>query len=130
VIYLIDTDWVIDFLKGDPSAIALLRSFPPKSLAISVITYAEIYEGILASADSKQGENVFRGFLRNVSVLPLNRTIARHAAAVRVHLRRQGRSVCQRAYDLLIAATALGHDLTLVTRNVSDYRDVPDLRLY
>jgi tRNA(fMet)-specific endonuclease VapC len=127
--YLIDTDWVIDFLKGDPAATALLRSFPPKSIGISIITFVEIYEGILTSADPKQSERIFRSFLRNVKVLPLNRNVAKRTAAVRAHLRQHGRSVRQRAYDLVIAATALTYNLTLVTRNVADYRDVPGLQI-
>jgi predicted nucleic acid-binding protein len=32
--------------------------------------------------------------------------------------------------DLLIAATALEHDLTLLTRNIRDFSQIPDLRLY
>ena len=35
-----------------------------------------------------------------------------------------------RALDLLNAAIAVEHDLTLVTRNVEDYKDIPDLNLY
>jgi predicted nucleic acid-binding protein len=38
--------------------------------------------------------------------------------------------ITSRVLDLLIAATALKHNLTLVTRNVKDYDDIPDLGLY
>ena len=49
---------------------------------------------------------------------------------MRVQLRSQGRSVRNRALDLLIAATAIQHNLTLVSRNADDYRDIPGLTLY
>lgn len=47
-----------------------------------------------------------------------------------MHLSGQGKRVRQRALDLLIAATAIEHNLTLVTRNQADYRDVPGLMLF
>jgi len=49
---------------------------------------------------------------------------------VRSELRRKGRSVRQRAFDIVIAATALTHRLTLVTRNTADYRAIDGLNLY
>jgi len=45
-------------------------------------------------------------------------------------LRRQGKRVNNRALDLLIAATAIEHDLTLVTRNLQDYGDIPGLETF
>lgn len=61
--------------------------------------------------------------------MPVTFEIARRCAEVRADLQRRGRSIRPRALDLLIAATAMEHGLTLVTRNVSDYGDVPGLRL-
>ena len=45
-------------------------------------------------------------------------------------MRRQGKRVGQRALDLIVAATAIEHDLVLVTRNVRDYADIPQIKLY
>ena len=42
--YLIDTDWVIDFLKGKKEIVDTLLSLEKKGLAISVISLAELYE--------------------------------------------------------------------------------------
>lgn len=64
-----------------------------------------------------------------VPVLPFSRSIAKRTAKLRLELRQQGRSVNNRALDLIIAATALEHDLTLVTRNRKDYDDIAVLRL-
>ena len=70
------------------------------------------------------------GLLQTVPVLPLNRTVAKRTALVRAELRRKGRSVRQRAFDIVIAATALTHNLTLVTRNAADYRAIDALNLH
>lgn len=67
-------------------------------------------------------------FLRDVSVLPLTRTIMKRFARIRGQLRVQGFTV--EDPDLLIAATALTHRLTLVTRNVRHYRRIPNLVVY
>jgi predicted nucleic acid-binding protein len=40
------------------------------------------------------------------------------------------KAVKARALDLMNAAIALEHDLILVTRNIEDYKDIPDLKLY
>ena len=45
-------------------------------------------------------------------------------------LEKEQKRVKSRALDLINAAIALEHDLTLVTRNVEDYQDIPDLKLY
>ena len=49
-------------------------------------------------------------------------------ARTRVELRRAGRLIPD--LDLLIAATAIHHDLTLLTRNVRHFGRIPELQLY
>src|SRR5262245_45596140 len=123
--YLIDTDWVIDHLENIPEAVALLDSLADEGIAVSVITYMEALQGIRRSPDPQQAQARFDAFFGNVPVLSFSIPEARRCAALRETLRQQGRRVRQRAMDLMIAATALEHNLTLVTRNRDDYRDVP-----
>lgn len=104
------------------------RSYPGRSHGI--ITFLEIYEGVYTSTDPQQTERLVRVFVQTVPILPLSRTVAQRTALVRVELRRKGRSVRQRAFDIVIAATALTHHLTLVTRNTADYRAINGLNLY
>lgn len=126
--YLVDTDYVADFLKGRLGASDLLTRLAPEGLAISLITYGEIYEGIYYGRNPRAHESGFLTFLRGVSVLPLTRPIMRRFARIRGELRAQGQTVGDP--DLLIAATALHHDLVLISRNVKDFRRVPDLTLF
>ena len=127
--YLIDTDWVIDFLLGDATARNLLTTLPG-DLAISIVTYSEVYEGILRSSDPLRDEQGFRAFLRQARILPITRAIAKRNATVRADLRSRGRTVRNRGLDLFIAATALTYDHTLVTRNMDDCKDISGLKLY
>ncbi len=125
--YLIDSDWVADWLKGRPEAQQLFTKFTPNDeLFISLITFGEIYEGIYYGRDSKGAEASFRNLLRFVEVLPLNRAILRRFARVRGELRAKGQIIGD--FDLLIAATALQHGLTLMTRNRRHFDRVPSLQ--
>ena len=128
--YLIDTDWVVDHLVGDEEANRLLSRLSDEGIAISIITYIEIYQGVLRSPTLKEAERKLQAFIDTVSVLSISPAIARRCAHIREALRKQGKEFRRRAFDLLIAATALEHNLTLVTRNREDYEDVPNIRFY
>jgi predicted nucleic acid-binding protein len=128
--YLIDTDWIVDYLDGQPAAQQLFNSLFPAGVAISIITYLAIEEGILGGRDPRQAARSFQALLRGLDVLGLTRAVARRAARIRLELRRAGRPITHRAYDLLIAATAIERGLTLVTRNQRHYQDVSGFVLY
>jgi predicted nucleic acid-binding protein len=125
---LVDTDRVADWLRGRPAAVRLLEELEPDGLAISLVTYGEVYEGIYYGRDPAGSERVFRQFLRGVDMLPLTRPIMRRFARLRGDLRRRGQLIGDP--DALIAATALHHGLALVTGNRAHFRRIPDLRLY
>ena len=129
--YLIDSDWVIDHLASVPEATELLEGLAEEGIAISIITYMEVFQGLLRSPGVQEEEQTrFDAFVDGVPVVPLSLAVARRCAHLRETLRRQRKRVNARALDLIIAAAALEHDLTLVTRNLDDYADVPELRLY
>jgi tRNA(fMet)-specific endonuclease VapC len=125
---LVDSDWIADWLQGRPDAVRLLNTLIPDGIAISLVTYGEIYEGIYYGRDPNATERVFRNLLRGVTVLPLNRSTMRRFARLRGQLRAAGQLIGDP--DLLIAATALEHNLVLVTRNRRDFQRVPNLALY
>ena len=128
--YLLDSDRVIDHLLNIPEAVTLMDRLAEQGLAISVITYLEVYQGTLRSPDPEKAQDQFEAFLTGVIVLPLSQAVARRYAHLRHTLKQRKRRIHSRALDLIIAATALEHDLTLVTRNTIDYNDIPDLKLY
>ncbi len=126
--YLIDTDWVAAYLKGRADQQALLARLSQDGLAISLITYGEIYEGIYYGIDARKHENGFREFLRGARVLPLNKTVMQRFARLRGELRSKGQLISD--MDLLIAATAITFNLTLVTGNLKHFQRVAGLSLY
>ena len=126
--HLVDSDYVADYLKGQRNATPFLDRLLPAGLAISIITFAEVYEGIYYGHNRQRHETGFREFLKGMTVLGITRSVARKFAVIRGDLRAKGLLIGQT--DLLIAATAIQHNLTLVTRNRKDFGRIPDLKLY
>jgi len=120
---LLDSNLVIPYLADDPGTAPLVERLVPEGIAISIITYMEVYQGTLRSPDPERAEEQFERFLAVVPTLPLSPAIARRCARLREELKGRGRRVRDRALDLIIAATALEHELRLVTRNLADYED-------
>ncbi len=128
--YLVDSDWLIDYLKGVPEAQQLIGQLAQDGISISTVTYMEIYQGVLRSRDPDLAQNQLRAFVATVPVLPFTLSVAEKCAHLRESLRKQGKRPQRRALDLMIAATAIAHGLVLVTRNVVDYQDLPGLKLH
>ena len=126
--YLVDTDRVVDWLKGRADARRLLATLGNEGWAISLITYEEVYDGIYYGANPQRHEQDFRELLRSVPVLPLNQAIMRRFALIRGRLCRQGRIIGDP--DILIGAPALHYDFRPVTSNVSHFERIPELRLH
>lgn len=126
--YLIDSDRVVDFLKGVTESVDLLNNLSPHGMAISVLTYGEVLDGIYFGRDPVGNEAAFRDFLEPVDILPLSIRVAERFARLRGELRRIGLIIGD--MDLLIGATAIEGNYTLVTRNVGHFDRLPGLMLY
>jgi len=128
--YLIDTDQVIDHLTEQPAVVTLLNRLTEGGIAITMVTYMEVYEGIVRDPNPEAARARFDHFLVGVPILPFSEAVAQTCARLRHQLRSQGKRVNSRALDLVNAATAIHYSLIFVTRNLEDYDDIPDLQLY
>lgn len=123
--YLIDTNIISEAMRPKPNEIVrqwLNKQFP---IFISVITVEEIYYG-LSYKEATGQQRWFDKLLNNYcNVLPINLEIAKECGMLRGKLRQQG--IIKHQADLLIAATAKIHHLTLATRNIRDFNfcDIP-----
>ncbi|MGH2531675.1 MAG: type II toxin-antitoxin system VapC family toxin [Thermomicrobiales bacterium] len=128
--YLVDTDWVIDFLDGRLPAVQLMGGLFPRGVGISLITYMEAIEGVRGGSDPMGASRILHDFLDAVTIVGLSVESVERAADLRIALRHENRQINHRALDILIAVTAIERNLILVTRNIRDYNDLPGLQLY
>jgi tRNA(fMet)-specific endonuclease VapC len=70
--YLIDTDWVIDHLNQIDRVVNRLKELRPQGLALSIISLAELDEGIHYSRNPEQSQQALEAFLEDVSVLGID----------------------------------------------------------
>ncbi len=126
--YLIDTDWIIDALNNQATAVNHLTDLAPEGLAVSLISYGELWEGAKFARNPEREIYGLEAFLQGKDMLTLSVEIMRRFGDLRGALRQSGQSLSD--LDLLIAATALEHDLVLVTRNVRHFQRVPGLQLF
>ena len=125
--YLLDTDWVIDHFNRVEAVTLRLRELQRRGLALSIISVAELWEGVCFSKDRERSQAILEEFLAGVIVLGIDEEICKRFGQLRGLLRQQGRLVGD--FDLLIAASALRHDLTMLTNNRRHFERVEGLRL-
>jgi hypothetical protein len=122
--YLLDTNILSETVRRAPnkSVLAWLDRIPGEALFVSVLTLGEFRKGIEAITDKKQREKL-RLWLEHElpvwfegRVLPVDLAVADRWGRI---LAEVGRPVP--TIDSLLAATALHHELRLVTRNATDF---------
>ncbi|RYY15602.1 MAG: type II toxin-antitoxin system VapC family toxin [Cytophagaceae bacterium] len=116
---LLDSDVLIDYLRQRPLAVAYLRTLPIVPL-LSAIVVAELFSGVRDGQERTQLE----AFIRACRVVPVDEQIAMQAGLLRRQYRLSHRPELP---DMLIAATALAHNATLVTLNAKHFSMLPDV---
>ncbi len=123
-IYLLDTSVIIDVLNQKRGRWQLLASLVEAgdTLACSVLTVTEVYAGIRPKEMA-----LTERFLEGLEQYELDSNLARFAGLLKNEWTRKGRTLG--VVDLIIAATALAHNLVLMTDNRKDF-PMPQLALY
>ena len=91
--YLVDSDWLIDAFLGIPTAVNLLARLRDEGLAVSIISYGELFEGAIGAPDPATELARFRRFLARLTVLPLDDATMERFARIRAALRRRGQLI-------------------------------------
>ena len=128
IAYLLDTSWVIGYLRGQAQVVARLEELRPAGLGVSMITVAELEIGIVHAQKPAQAKLGLENFMNGVTVLDVTRPICKLFAEWTVRLEQRGQRL--EHFDILIAATALQHQLTLCTFNRRHFERVEGLALH
>jgi len=130
VAYLFDTDAISELLRPRPLQLYLdwIRTIPKDSQFTSAVTVGELFKGAYRSAAKERHlTNIEERVLPAVTILPFDLATARVFGQIRADLERGGNILPDA--DLQIAATAVYHDLELVTGNLRHFTRIPNLRL-
>jgi hypothetical protein len=123
---LLDTSVVIDLGTIDPEQL-------PERISVSALTMAELAAGPHATehpAERARRQDRLQRAETTFDPLPFDADAARAYGRIYVSVIAAGRKARgRRVVDLLIAATALAHDLTLYTRNPDDFAHLDDVRV-
>ncbi|RBP16495.1 hypothetical protein DFR50_105138 [Roseiarcus fermentans] len=121
--YLVDTNVISEARRGTPQVMAWLRSVKSDSIYLSTLTLGEIMRGVVMKRRSNpHGVARLEEWLRRLRsdyadrILPVTDAVA-------LEWGRIAASRSRGEIDGLIAATAVVHDLIVVTRNVADFDD-------
>jgi tRNA(fMet)-specific endonuclease VapC len=125
---MLDTDTCIDFMRGKfPSFINKLQELVPENILVPAVVKAELLLGALKSKDPDHAEQLTKRFLAPYRIVPFDDPATEHYARIRAKLEQRGTKIGP--HDLLIAATALSLQATLVTRNVKEFSRVEGLSI-
>ena len=122
--YLLDTDWAISYLRGHGETVRRLDELLPEGVGLSVISLAELYEGW--EVDDHQ-QTVFDRLAIGIEILPLTDPVCRIFGRERRRLRSEGQLI--KDLDLFIGATAICHELILLTNNRAHFSRMSGIRL-
>jgi predicted nucleic acid-binding protein len=112
---LIDTDIVIDYLRGSDEAAKLLETLWKENAAyLSILSVYELYAG-MRKAEKDDTEN----FINACNIEPVTLEIARSAGEIYRYWRTKG--ITLTSIDCLIAATAVMKNHKIATRNRNHY---------
>ena len=132
--YLADTTYLIDLINGDHKAVDVARELDElgELVCLSVISAEEYLRGIyyLYWDNKEKLRRKLAEARRDLSafeILPITYEIAAKAAEIEVMLIKSGEMLS--LPDILIASTAICHNLILITRNVKHFQRIPNLKI-
>ena len=126
MIYLLDTNIVSYWMRGDEKLIRKIKNLSPSDLSICTITLAEIYYGSEKSpVRKKERRNKIERIYSQLEVYPFDEPAAHKYSMIRAQLEKDGVVISER--DLQIASIAKANKLIVVTHNVKEFRRISNL---
>jgi predicted nucleic acid-binding protein len=128
--FLFDTDAISELLRPRPATayVKWIMRVAREEQFTSAVVMGELYKGAYRSHDRERHmSNIEQRVLPAVTVLPYDISIAKVFGSIRAHLEDAGMILPDA--DIQIAATAIDHDLELVTGNIRHFNRISGLKL-
>ncbi|MGI2907998.1 type II toxin-antitoxin system VapC family toxin [Tolypothrix sp. VBCCA 56010] len=124
---LIDTNIASFIFKGSDYADPYIPLLSGHELALSFMTVAELFQWAILRQWGDRRVAQLEQYLSNYVIIPVDQLLCREWAQIRADQQNAGRVISLQ--DAWIAATAIRYDLSLITHNIKDFREIPNLRL-
>jgi predicted nucleic acid-binding protein len=125
--YILDSDILIYFLKGEKEVIKKVLSLQNDELYITIINYTELLYGIYNSNKISQNKEKILPFLDNFKILQFDKNASEIFAKLKAKLNKQGKIIAD--MDLMIASIAISNKATLYTNNLKHFNRVDGLKI-
>ena len=127
--YLIDTNVIIDYLRGDEKIEKVLDLFIEDGIGVSVISLAELYQGAYKSSETTKNLLSVESFVKipNVTLLETTLAISKEFGRLSSILEKKGKKIGP--MDMLIATTCIVRKLILVTEDKKHFTRIKNLGL-
>ena len=125
---ILDSNTISYYFRGDPQVVPRLQALRPADLGVPAIVEYELRYGLMRLPEAAATPRLaaLTQLLRPMQLLPFDSECAAVAARIRAQLETAGQPIGP--HDTLIAATAIRHQATLVTRNAREFSRVPGLQ--
>lgn len=125
--YLLDTDTIIFSLKGHDVVIKNLQRHFHDSMKISVITLMELYYGAYKSKKVESNLAKIKTLETSLEIIPLGSEVVEVFGMCKAKLEKKGTPLDD--FDLILASSALTHNLVLVTNNLKHFKKIEGLKI-
>ena len=124
--YLLDTNICVYFLKGLYNLDKQIEKVESENCFVSEITIAELKFGVENSEHQEKNRKTIDEFVNKFTIIPIFSSLDIYAKE-KARLRKKGKPLDD--FDLLIGATAISNNLTLVTKNISDFERIEGIEI-
>ena len=127
MIYVLDTNTLIHFFKGLGGVSDRFLATPPSEIGIPAIVLLELEVGIGKSRTPQKRKAKLQEFISLINIISFGYKEAKSAAEIRIKLEKKGLPIGP--YDILIAASAMANNGTLVTHNIREFERIKGLKV-
>jgi len=125
--YLLDTDMIIYSLKADEAVRRNLRRHLHDPIKISTVTLMELYYGAYKSKKIANNLAKIKTIENTFEIIPVSRELVEIFGVLKSGLEKVGKPLDD--FDLILASTAMSHNLTIVTNNEKHFGRIDGLKI-
>src|SRR3989344_4150404 len=122
--YCLDTNIIVAFLRGDD---AIAEKIAGSQICITWLTVCELYRGIFLSKQAVANKAQLERFLEVVEILNFSQAACELYGTLYKTLKNTG--LPTQDMDLLISALCMANNKMIVTRNIKDFKNIPNLKV-